>query len=512
MSEIRFNDVLKINPELLAKEGLINQPYLRDDHYYIDIFKFKETNVEEFKNSYNDFLNFFNKFFQLLKLSTNNGLQSLSYSDVKNKKDKELKAILAASDAPFKGAFYQLNFKEADGFNLGYSQSLEGKSSIGLGFKFVIIKAAQELLQMNIEDPEVFCLLPFLQDGIGCDRVSDMFISINYAHFLKYTERKLKELCVDNVREFEILGITYNLHQPAKFKAPLILISKKFVKPLPKGIGWDGIFDTYDENSELRNRLNILILSKYKSKKDVTKEKVSQMLKENPAFLKKIIQEFKETTSFGKLEESLIKEIEAEIEAIDPPDLASLKDQVFFILNKFKWFVESKGTWKMFYQKEVTENKESYKRPLSEDHIQRAFHIVAELLADKFSIDVTPEADTGRGTVDFKFSKGASKVLVEVKLSTHKEIVHGYEGQLSEYITSETPVYSYFLVVRLQNATKELMRIDNGRLDRLLAAEKKSSKSEKMIFLVNAIPRLGASVPTRVINSRRVTRKAFKKR
>lgn len=266
----------------------------------------------------------------------------------------KLKKIVTTSDVAFKGAFNLLNFKEVDGFNLGYSKTLQG-ASIGLRFKMILMHTAHELLELDIDDPEVFCLLPFLQEGIGCDRISDMFISICYENFLKYTERKLGEFGVTNTRQFNYGEQKLKLVKPTVFKQPLILIPKKYITHLPLSFCWSDMIDSYDENSALREKLNKLILSKYKTKKDVTKSVVSKMLKDNPSFLKEIINEFKGMTTLVKVEKNFFEEIEEELTNLELPKVVNLEDKVKFILNKFKWFVEKKGLWRLFYHKR--ENK-----------------------------------------------------------------------------------------------------------------------------------------------------------
>src|SRR2546430_8635948 len=43
------------------------------------------------------------------------------------------------------------------------------------------------------------------------------------------------------------------------------------------------------------------------------------------------------------------------------------------------------------------------------------------------NLEITPEADTGSGVVDFKFAASyVTRVLVETKLSNNKKLVHGY--------------------------------------------------------------------------------------
>lgn len=477
-----FSTFLKVPNSKFIMNGLLDQPLMSDARYYIDLFKIKEATEPEFVGCYEKFITHFTNFFKLLKKSKSLTLKNMSAAELNSSSNEQLKKIVANSDIAFKGAFKLLDFREVDGFNLGYSSGLRG-ASIGLRFKMILMHTAHELLELDIDDPEVFCLLPFLQEGIGCDRISDMFISICYENFLKYTERKLVELSAQNVMSVTLSDVKYNLAKPKVFKQPLILIPKKYITSLPQSFCWSDLIDSYDENSALRDKLNKLILSKYRTKEDVTKEVVSQILKTNPSLLKEIINEFKGMTSLVKVERNFFEEIEEELENIELPELNELQDKVLFILNKFKWFVEKKSLWRLFYHKQT---------PLSEDHIQRAFFVIAELLCEQFNISVIPEADTGVGIVDFKFLDGRKSILIEAKLTTHERIQHGYVTQLTEYIEAENPVYSYFLVVILQAATNDKDKADIRRYNRLIKVKVKPTE-RKALFVVNARPKISAS-------------------
>ena len=391
----------------------------------------------------------------------------------------------------FRVAFNHLKFTEIDGFNLGYSNSLGG-SGIGLKHKCILLRATQELVDLDIDDPEVFCLLPFLQEGIGCDRISDIFISINHAAFLRFTERQLDELGVGGRSQHCEYGESFNLVISSGYKRPLILIPKQFTKNLPTSRTWADTRDVYNENSALRHRLNSLILKHLATKRrgEITKSDIPNLLPEIILeLLKSIISEFKATPSFTQVERDLIDEVEAEISATKAPAITALKDQVLFILNKFVWFVEKKSVWRAFYGRD----DDGLQQPLSEEHVQLSFRIVAERFADRFDIGFIPEADTGVGRVDFMFSKGHLTVLVEMKLSTHKRLLHGYETQLAEYIDAMKPQYSFYLAVRMkaQPATED--KICEGRVARLKDAAK-VAKNDRRVIYVNARPRPSASV------------------
>jgi hypothetical protein len=63
-------------------------------------------------------------------------------------------------------------------------------------------------------------------------------------------------------------------------------------------------------------------------------------------------------------------------------------------------------------------------------------------------LDLTPEADSGNGPVDFKLSQGNdSKVVVEIKLSTNGSLVHGYEKQLEIYKAADDTNLGVFLII-----------------------------------------------------------------
>ena len=61
---------------------------------------------------------------------------------------------------------------------------------------------------------------------------------------------------------------------------------------------------------------------------------------------------------------------------------------------------------------------------------------------------MTPEAETGFGPVDFKFSIGDEcKILVELKLSSNKKLRAGYEKQIQAYHVAEKAIHSFYVII-----------------------------------------------------------------
>ena len=99
-----------------------------------------------------------------------------------------------------------------------------------------------------------------------------------------------------------------------------------------------------------------------------------------------------------------------------------------------------------------------------------------------FDIDVSPEADTGLGKLDFKFSQGKnSRVVIETKLSTNSELLYGYQSQLPDYMKAQNAAYGLFVVV-IVNSTKNQKR-QIQQLRNLALKREEDSIMNEIIFV-----------------------------
>lgn len=64
-------------------------------------------------------------------------------------------------------------------------------------------------------------------------------------------------------------------------------------------------------------------------------------------------------------------------------------------------------------------------------------HLGAKYYVDVNDLDISCEADEGRGPVDVKMSRGKDKTLAEIKLSSNGQYLHGYQEQVIEYAAAE---------------------------------------------------------------------------
>lgn len=108
------------------------------------------------------------------------------------------------------------------------------------------------------------------------------------------------------------------------------------------------------------------------------------------------------------------------------------------VMGIFKDWVENNRGWADI------QDAPSQKR---EKAVQRFIHLGAKYYVEENNLDISCEANEGRGPVDIKFSRGQDKTLVEVKLSSNPQYLHGYESQIQQYGLSErTPNLMYVFV------------------------------------------------------------------
>jgi hypothetical protein len=122
-----------------------------------------------------------------------------------------------------------------------------------------------------------------------------------------------------------------------------------------------------------------------------------------------------------------------------PPrlDLDGVVNVVEQIIERFRFHVEDRR---------LSEELYANGSPRPEKAAQRLFYVVADAYCNANNLDITPEADTGNGPVDFKFSMGRGRVLVEIKLSKGR-VVAGYTRQLERYKKAEETMRGFYVVI-----------------------------------------------------------------
>jgi hypothetical protein len=157
-------------------------------------------------------------------------------------------------------------------------------------------------------------------------------------------------------------------------------------------------------------------------------------------------------------------------------------DVVIEVCNSVKRLVEEKAMWKLLYA------DDAHTEPRREEAAQILFGGIAEGICERCNVDATREPETGRGPVDFKFSRGVQgRVLVETKLSTNPRLVHAFEKQVQIYQKAAGGEHSIIVVLIVSTDDKHLKKL----LD--YANQNQVPGKTPSIILIDALPKPSAS-------------------
>ena len=97
------------------------------------------------------------------------------------------------------------------------------------------------------------------------------------------------------------------------------------------------------------------------------------------------------------------------------------------------------------------------------------------------------EANEGPGPVDLKISRGTDKTVIEIKLSSNKDYLHGYEEQIEDYAKAEGTTKRIFVYVQVGNPIRDqkLQKRHQERLD--------TNSNPPFLFMIDAQRQTSAS-------------------
>lgn len=380
--------------------------------------------------------------------------------------------FLAASKTPedvaWRTARRLLRFHEIRGTCLGYGAASIHGSGFGVDLTERLLRVGKEIVNLGVQDPDLFPAMALFEADIGPDRISDMATNVIRSALVDFNRRILKALRLVG-EPFEIDGIQgeFIMNPYQRHRTPIILVPKDVLRLLPIASDWYGIADAAAKNEALRRRVNEHIGHIWAAKTKRDKEQLrSQALASREAFLTLL------DTIHGVPQraynvdadpDGLVKWADAgrQFAARNPLDLSAFKgastlDRVYVlvaeIISKFQHLVEHNGL-----------NKELYKDnriPRHESTAQRLFFAVAYCYCEANDVDISPEIDTGTGQIDFKLSAGfKSRVLVEIKLSTNSKLIQGYETQLETYKKSQQTMRAFYVVIDVGGMGKKVERL-----------------------------------------------------
>lgn len=398
---------------------------------------------------------------------------------------RKLVKLLSASRTPgdlsWRTAARMMVYKELPATCLGYGAATVRGSGFGKALSEKLMTTAAEIIELGIDDPELFLLLPLIEDGVGPDLISDMTTNIIAKALASYTQRICADLDVP-VAEHDLLGTTHMLPTNAIVpELPVLLVPKDVLKKLPTASDWSEVASAAAKNRALRDRVNQHIgeLFAMTTKRDkaalreraVTDEQAAQTLLDVLRATKAEPYDVATDPQSRVALQRILREA-AKAEVLDTDTPTEPKETVRALTQRFQHLVERKGLWRLLWKDKTS--------PHHERNAQLLYLAIADAYCQANDLDLTPEADTGSGLVDFKMSSGYhTRLLVEIKLSTNSKLVAGYSKQLSRYKEAEGAMYGLYVVVDVGR----MGRKDKGLLAAKNEAAREGESVSEIIFV-----------------------------
>jgi hypothetical protein len=253
----------------------------------------------------------------------------------------------------------------------------------------------------------------------------------------------------------------------------ILLVPTDILRALPIAKDWESVSDAASRNDTLRHEINQQISGIWERKTLKDKNELKRWALQDKQAFESLLGLLKSTDKIpydvktdpkGEIFWRSILERIAQVEPFVIPkpeclDFENVQQITEKIIKQFQFLVEDRRLSEELY----VDGK-----PRPEKSAQRLFFAIAHAYCKANNIDLTPEADTGNGPVDFKLSQGYSgRILVEIKLSTNTKIKSGFTRQLEAYANAEEAIASYYLVIDVGNMgkkRKELNRIHTQRI------------------------------------------------
>jgi hypothetical protein len=372
-----------------------------------------------------------------------------------------------------------LTFPEITGTCLGYGAATIRGRSWGALLRQKVLKAAKQTIDLGVNDPDLFLVIALLENGIGPDLISDMTTNI----ILTDLEALNARIC----EKFKIKTepFTFSNGTIASFarnptvsaeRVPVILVPTDILRELPIVASWEDVADAAGKNSELRGRVNKLIGRIWEvTVRKKNKNQIRQDIYSSKAAFEAILEAIRtvpkvayDTVSdpdghmaWMRVHATVAAKYPLSLVLGNKPTISEVHAVVTKIIEHYRDLVENKGLWKEFW---------SGTKRRGEKSAQRIFFAVADSYCKANNLDVTPEADSGAGPVDFKVSSSyKNRVLVELKLSSNSKVVDGYEKQLLAYKKAESTTRASYLVADvggMGNKDKRLVKAKNDTVKR----------------------------------------------
>lgn len=458
-----ISEYLNIDYEALDDAGVFDAVLEKDSAFFINVQRLKQTEEPLFIGAYERINNFFRGIATILEAA--------------EKKGEE--------DKFFREALRRFNFSEVNEINLGFGDSTIG-SGMGPKLRRQVINDAFDLVKKGCKAPELFELIGLFEDGIGPDRLSDMIATIILPDIQAYTKQVMTDFDIDTDHYedncFDNEGYLINKYKNCR----LYFLPVDILHELPVAKCWEDVEIVASKNNAIRMEMNTEVGTVWQRWASTERKAyIRDYIMKDPEVFERIIASYREEEAdeynlyndsayfLGKLLQKIKKSID--FITVEEGEIDSLTGALE-VAAIFKDWVENNRGW-----------YEIQKAAGGEKSVQRFVHACAKHYIKINNLDFSCEPNEGPGPVDFKVSRGQDITVVELKLSSNDDYMHGYEEQIERYAEAEDTENMVFILVDNGH------RIRTNRLVEQYKRDKRHSKRVPEVVIVDANTRSSAS-------------------
>lgn len=459
-----FSDFFQVSPDLIEQHGAFNISLISDLPLFIDPFLLFNSEKVEYQELHAEII----RYLRFLRDRATSGQLSKQLIDSWFRFPEIRQNWLGFSIGNNRGSGLGQSFAQALHTHLNRVFADFGAETVTLGSHL-----------------EKLCLI---SEGVGKDNISDFTTNLIHGYLLKYTQAFAQAHIDKSFRKVVRVRkayFNYSTETWATADYDLPYFGNDYVLLTPKDlltrdetwINKPDFYKKFDEicpsipNDELRAQVNNYFAQviardpetdQPEDTKKARREAASATLQQFPELVDYYIR-FKEDT--GDEAQASSSEKVRESERLYIEQFKQLADQLDNESDFYKvsWDTLEEARQRVFYLKDVVENKDGYKLFYlpNGDRIDREadLQILYQLTWFATPSDVNREVNNGRGPVDFKVSRGIrDKSLIEFKLAKNTQLRRNLEHQVPIYEAANDTKKS--LKVILYFTLGELRRVE----------------------------------------------------
>ncbi|WP_292196416.1 hypothetical protein [Butyrivibrio sp.] len=451
----------------LERLGVFDSIVNKDSHFFINILRLKKATTPEFVHSYKSINDFFAEIMFLLETSSEKG------------------------DKFYRAALKKFYFNEVNGINLGFSESGAG-SGFGSVLSKQVISDAYEIVKTGSKQPQIFQLVGLFEENVAADRLSDMIATLIIDDIRAYTKRINVEVGI-NADEFPEISFVDGVAINPYKNCELLYLPTEILHELPIAREWSDIDRVIAENEAIRNEVNDAIGNEwYKLAAHEKKEYIRQKLFLNPEKCARVIDAYnkEEISPFD-----LNKDIEYRVANIfkyikrtglldflmhSQNGIGDSYEIAVMVLDIFRDWVENNKGWEQILLSPSAQREKT---------VQKLIHLCGKKICEDHDFDFTFEPNEGPGPADIKISRGAKdKTIIEVKLNSNPNYLHGFEEQILTYEKAEKTNKGIYVYIKVEEH-----KMRDSRIQQVYESKKTKEKNCPLLYVIDSMTKISAS-------------------